>query len=83
MSGPGGAKTRRCDCGVEIFFAVNDRTRAKIPLVARPVTVYRVAQRGGETVCSRVEIKSQAHDKVQVYLSHFVDCPDRKKHRRG
>ena len=64
-------------CGRAIIWATSP-TGARLPLDARPVTVYGVAPQEG--YATPLAGKADRLDHSPVYISHFLTCPNAGQH---
>ena len=65
-------------CGRAIIWATSP-TGARLPLTAKPVTVYMIDTGGPDDTYTPDAIKA---DGGPYYISHFVDCPNAAQHSR-
>lgn len=78
--------TVRCDsCGAEIFFAVNTTTGSRMPIDPEPRADGNVIIVGNpRSITDRLSLTAEvlgplealAHAGEELYVSHFVTCPD-------
>lgn len=70
-------KKARCrSCNREIFWTTSP-AGFRMPLTARPVTVYRI------TDATADEPHLEAVAEKPLYISHFIDCPNAAQHSKA
>lgn len=57
---------------------VTSPTGARMPVTAKPVTVYTLDE--GELLSAPTAAKHETEAKL--YISHFVDCPNASQHSK-
>lgn len=71
------AAIARCNsCGRMIYWTISP-TGARLPLDARPLTLYRLEEKGTELHAVKV---IEDLDAQPVYTSHFITCPNARQH---
>ena len=73
-------------CGRAIIWTVSSYG-ARLPLDARPVTVYEIEEDDGQV--NALNLKDQIDDlwpgvkRAKLYVSHFLTCPNADEHSKG
>ena len=70
---------RPCSCGVELRWARSTVTSSKIPFRTTPQQGLFTLRPDPENANLTIAVPLPQY----VYLNHFVDCPDRAKHRKA